>query len=95
MASPSHSAHTTAGLLHSCCGRCCTGRYQVSVLLNEALAVPLSSSPDDLTNEALLPSLRRSGTLASKAFALFVISITRLFERTSFHSQVLKSNKDL
>ncbi|XP_063700932.1 potassium voltage-gated channel protein Shal [Culicoides brevitarsis] len=28
MASPSHSAHTTAGLLHSCCGRCCTGRYQ-------------------------------------------------------------------
>lgn len=30
MASPAHSTNSAAGLLQSCCGRCCSQRYQVS-----------------------------------------------------------------
>lgn len=30
MASPAHSTNSTMGLFQSCCGRCCSQRYQVS-----------------------------------------------------------------
>lgn len=29
MASPAHSTNSNIGLLQSCCGRCCSQRYQV------------------------------------------------------------------
>lgn len=29
LASPTHSNNSTMGLIQSCCGRCCSQRYQV------------------------------------------------------------------